>query len=343
MMIVADIEFPEILRNSFMALGYGQVPQFGNLENVPLLMMLFKDLDSGDKCFSHFNAWCNASGDGDAVGIGFVEFEDGGYGMCIYPDHEQLVKRSVSEVHLQEVEPLIVSVGHLKTFEEKSNGYIWFKSIINAGKFILAPGTSKYGLMLDLSIIKRKVQFYSEKDIPENTMENLLVKSRESQGKAGLQKHSPSELIPTAREIHERRCFQLRRFFPITIERLRLNQEFLEIKKGLIEEGYKEWQIFQAACNICLIHRVPTLFVSDKNPSELHQTDSISFRILDYLLANIEDLSLPLPQLEELSVEIMRRQIYIDSVELIKYFTAGELAEKEMKEIQKNLITLGLL
>jgi hypothetical protein len=202
-----------------------------------------------------------------------------------------------------------VSVGHLKTFEEKSNGYHRFKSIINAGKFILAPGTSEYGLMLDHAIIKRKVQFYSEKDIPENTMENLLVNSRESKGKAGLQKHSPSELIPTAREIHERRCFQLRRFFPVTIERLRLNQEFLEIKKGLIKEGHKEWQIFQAACNICLIHRVPALFAPDDNPSELHQTDSISIRILDYLLANIEDLSSPLPQLEELSVEIMRRQI----------------------------------
>jgi hypothetical protein len=46
-MVVADIEFPEILRNSFMALGYGQVPQFGDLANVPLLMMLFKDLDGG--------------------------------------------------------------------------------------------------------------------------------------------------------------------------------------------------------------------------------------------------------------------------------------------------------
>jgi len=235
-----------------------------------------------------------------------------------------------------------MNVGHLKTFEEKSNGYHWFKSIINVGKFILAPGTSEYGLMLDLAIIKRKVHFYSEKDIPENTMENLLVKSRESQGKAELQTHSLSELIPTAKEIHERRCFQLRRFFPVTIERLRLFQEFQEIKKGLIEEGYKEWQIFQAACNICLIHRVPALFASDDNPSELHQTDNISIRVLDYLLANIEDLSLSLPP-EELSVEIMRRQIYTDSVELIKYFTASEVPEKEMKEIQNDLITLGLL
>lgn len=342
-MVVADIEFPEILRTSFMALGYGQVPQFGDLSNVPLLMMLFKDLESGDKCFSHFNAWCNASGDGDAIGIGFVEFDGGGYGMCIYPEQEQLFQRGISEVHRPEVDPLIMNVGHLKMFKEKSEGYHWFKSIINIGNFILAPGTSEYGLMLDHGIIKRKVHFYSEKDIPENTMENLLVKLRESKGKLGPQMHSPSELIPTAKEIHERRCFQLRRFFPVTIERLRLNQEFQGIKKGLLEEGYKEWQIFQAACNICLNHRASALFTSDDNPSELQQMESTSIRIIDYLLANIEDLSLSLPPLEKLSVEIMRRQINADSLELIKYFTAAEVPKREMKEIQNDLINLGLL
>jgi hypothetical protein len=342
-MVVADMEFPEMLRNSFMALGYGQVPQFGDLVNVPFLMMLFKDLENGDKCFSHFNTWCNASGDGDAVGVGFVEFDGGGYGMCIYQEHEHLVERCISEVHRPEVEPLIINIGHLKAFEEKSIGYQWFKSLIKAGaaEFILAPGTSEYGLMLDFAIIKRKVHFYSEKDIPENTMEYLLIKSRESQGKAELKMHEPSELIPTAKEIHDRRCFQLRRFFPVTIERLRLNQEFLGIKKSLIEEGYKEWQIFQAACNICLIYRSPELFASDDDASD--QMDSIPIRILDYLLINIENLHLPLPPLEKLSAEIMRRQIYADSIELIRYFTATKVDEKDNKEIQNDLMILGLL
>lgn len=344
-MVVADTEFPEILRNSFVAVGYNQVPQFGDRVNVPLLMMLFKDLESGDKCFTHFNAWCNASGDGESVGVGFVEFEDGGYGMCIYPEHEQLIERCISEVLRPEVEPLVISIGHLKAFEERSIGYQWFKSLIRAGiaEFILAPGTPEYGLMLDLAIIKRKVHFYSEKDVPEDTMEKLLITSRELQGKAKLKMHSPSELVPTAKEIRERRCFQLRRFFPVTIERLRLNQEFLGIKKRLIEEGYKEWQIIQAACNICLIHRSPKVFASDDGSSESRQKDSIPIRILDYLLINIEGLDLSLPPLEKLSFEIMRRQIYADSIELIRYFTTTEVDEKDNKEIQNDIMTLGLL
>ena len=158
-----------------------------------------------------------------------------------------------------------------------------------------------------------------------------------------VQRHSPRELRPTTKEIQERRCNQLRRFFPVTIERLRFNQEFLKIENKLIEEGYKEWQIFQAACNICLIHRSPGLLASDDDAAESHKTDSISIRILDYLLVNIEDLSSSLPPLEKLSIELMRQQIYADSIELIRYFKAADFDEKELKDVQNDLITLGLL
>lgn len=340
--VVADMEFPEILRRSFIALAYVQVPQFGSLINSPLLMMVFKDEDSGHKCFTHFNSWCNATGDGDVIGVGFVEFDSGEYGMCIYQDHESLVKQYVSEIHRPEVEPIVMNIGHLKMFPEQSKGYRWFKALVEKEKFILAPGTSEYGPMLDLGIIKGKAHFFNERNIPENTMENILVKLKSGR-QSEVQRHSPRELRPKNKEISERRCEQIRRFFPATIERLRLNQEFLKAKNKLKEEGYKEWQIFQAACNICLVCRAPELFSSTENISGSGQTDTISIRILDYLLANIEDLSLSLPPLEKLSVEIMHRQIYIDSLELIKYFTAAEVPEKEMKEMQNDLITLGLL
>ena len=158
-MVVADIEFPDILRTSFMALGYGQVPIFGDLANVPLLMMLFKDLEGGDKCFSHFNAWCNTSEGGDAVGVGFIEFNSGEYGICIYQEHDSVIEQCISELHRPEVEPTIMSIGHLKMFPEQSGSYRWFKALVEKEKFVLAPGTSEYGPMLDRGIIKRKAHF----------------------------------------------------------------------------------------------------------------------------------------------------------------------------------------
>lgn len=286
--VVANMEFPEILRSSFIALAYGQTPQFGALMNSPLLMMVFKDEDSGNKCFAHFNSWCNASEDGDAIGIGFIEFDSGEYGICIYQDHESVVKQYISEIRRPEVDPIIMNVGHLKMFTEQSKGYRWFKSRVEKEKFILAPGTSKCLPISDLGIIKTKAHFFNEKCIPENTMENLLVKLKSGR-QSEVKRHSSRELRPTDKEIRDRRCGQLRRFFPVTIERLRLNQEFFKTKQKLKEEGYKEWQIFQAACNICLVCRIPELFDSTENIFGSGQTDTLSIRILDYLLANIED------------------------------------------------------
>ena len=342
-MVVADIEFPEILRTSFMALGYGQVPQFGDLANVPLLVMLFRDLESGDKCFSHFNAWCNNTSEKeDAVGVGFIEFDSGEYGMCIYQEVESLIEQFILDLHRPEVEPIIMSVGHLKMFPEQSRSYRWFKALVEKEKFVLAPGTSEYGPMLDRGFIKRKAHFFTEKNIPENTMENVLVKLKSGR-QSEVRQHSVLELRLTAKEIQDRRCNQLRRFFPVTIERLRSNQEILKIENKLKEEGYKKWQIIQAICNICLVHRSPELYVSDDDALESHKTDSISIRILDHLLVNIEDLSVSLPPLEKLSIGLVRQQIYADSIELIRYFKAADFDKKELKDVQNELITLGLL
>ncbi|MGA9098662.1 MAG: hypothetical protein WB392_06980, partial [Methanotrichaceae archaeon] len=67
-------------------------------------------------------------------------------------------------------------------------------------------------------------------------------------------------------------------------------------------------------------------------------------RILNYLLANLEDLSASLPPMEEFSAEKMRQQICADSRETIQYFTASdEINKKEPIEVQNDLITLGLL
>jgi hypothetical protein len=339
--VVADMEFPEMLRSSFIALAYGQVPQFGALVNSPLLMMVFKDEDSAQKCFTHFNSWRNASGDGDAIGVGFIEFDNGEFGMCIYQEHESLIEQYISELHRPEVEPTVMSIGHLKIFSEQSKGYQWFKALAKKEKFVLAPGTSEYGPMLDLGIIKQKAHFYAEKNIPENTMENLLMKLKSGR-QSEVQRYSPRELRQTAKELQERRCNQLRRFFPVTIERLRLNQEFLKLENKLTEDGYKNWQIFQAACNICLANRVPELFDSAETTSG--QANTIPIRILDYLLANFEDLSILLPPMEEFSAERMRQQICADAMETIQYFTAArEVNKKEPKEVQDDLIALGLL
>src|SRR5215475_311563 len=83
-MIVGDGEFPSLLNRSFMALGYGQVPQFAILVNAPLLAMRFNNEHIGRECFTRFKNWTEGSRDGDAIGVSFIEFEGGEYGMCTF-------------------------------------------------------------------------------------------------------------------------------------------------------------------------------------------------------------------------------------------------------------------
>lgn len=138
-LVGGDIQFIQLLQDGFLAVGYGVVPEFGLLINAPALWIMFDTTEAARKCFTHFIRWNGASGDGDAVRISFVEFDDGGYGMCTSQDIEKLLNRVVPEMYRDEVEPRIMVVGHLKTFPQRSEGYLWFKSRVETSPFVFAP------------------------------------------------------------------------------------------------------------------------------------------------------------------------------------------------------------
>ena len=340
-MVTGDIEFPELLRSSFIALGYGELPQFGDLANIPSLTMAFKNNVEGRECFAHFKRWSDGSNDGDAVGIGFIEFKTGEYGICIYPEYNRLVKRSIPEMYLSEVEPIIIVVGHIKMFPQTSEGYKWFKSKVNASQFVLAPGTlTSKRPMLDLAITKREIHFYQEDEIPEYAMEAAILQSQ----KVDVDEYRPttSKIKPSVKEIYERREAQLSRFFPVTVERLRLNKDFYQVKKQLDDEGYQDWQTLQAACNITLKQRVPELFKINKDIPDENQNAATVMNILSYLLNNYEDVSLQCPPIEIFSVEKLREQIQADAFELIRYIAEPNVPEILPDGTQKELIKYGI-
>ena len=108
-MILGDVEFPSLLGNKFLALAYAVEPQFGALVNAPMLVLVFESEVAGRECFARFNNWREASASGDAVAFGFIELGSDDYVMCIYPEHERLVRRTIPETHRLEVDPLIPS------------------------------------------------------------------------------------------------------------------------------------------------------------------------------------------------------------------------------------------
>jgi hypothetical protein len=340
-MIIGDMQFPALLRDGFIALGYSYAPQFGVLSNVPLLVMIFNDENIAEECFSSFNIWCYNSKDGDAISVSFIEFETGEYGLCVYPEFQQLIDRSIPKSYISDIEPIVLGTGFLKMFPKISESYRHFKSVVKESSFILAPGTMDYGPILDLGIIKKRIYFHQEKEISEQTMESFLLQSHKSNE---IEKpfKIPFGTKTNLKEIHELRETQLSRFFPVSLEYLRFNSEFLQIKTQLNQKGYYDWQIYQAACNIIIKHRTPEIFNKDPNLSNELQKDKIKTEILKYLCDNFEDISMPYPSLDFLSISEICKQIKADSFELIYHLDHTNLPKQTLspEETQSELTRL---
>jgi len=100
----------------------------------------------------------------------------------------------------------------------------------------------------------------------------------------------------------------LRRFFPVTLARLRHNDSFLAAK-SVLSANYKEWQIQQAACN---------LFARANWPQDGRGKDANMIRIYEKLSNRTqdatEDASLTFQfQLSELEEQIQADMRYLHS------------------------------
>jgi len=340
MMIVGDTEFASFLgSDEFVALAYDQVPEFGLLVNPPRLSLVFSNGEAARKCFAHFKNWSGESGDGDAVRISFVEFNDGGYGICISQEVDRLTNRMVPEILREEVELIIMNAGRMKTFPQRSEAYKWFKSATEKVPFVLAPKTVEDFPIRELAIRKREIYYFQEDNIPEHSLEDLLVRGKNSKEEQETNREIPEESKLGRDGIYKRRQAQLSRFFPVTLERLSFNKPFLQTKAQLVGEGYQEWQITQAACNIALKHNVPELFttVSNTSDSDEEQINSVTFNVLEFLLANHEDLSRTLPPNTQLSTVNLKVQIQADSFELLKYVAKSHCKDITPNELQSKL------
>jgi hypothetical protein len=341
-MVVGDGEFPSLLRRSLTALGYGMVPHFGVLVDAPLLAMMFDDEHVGRECFAHFKRWAGGSRDGDAVGISFIEFANGEYGMCVFQERERLINRYLSEREQAEVDPLWMVTGHLKVFEQQSDSYWWFKQAVKTSPCVVAPATGEGDVLLDCAFWKREMYFYREHEVPEQSVETVLLRSRNADGATERRQPIPPELRPKAPDLNRRRQAQLVRFFPVTLELLHFSPQFRQVRQALVDEGYQEWQVMQAACNIALQSRLPLM--ENTNGRGSHEEDgSLKMQILDFLLDHAEDLSVTLPPIVSFSKTQLLGQIRADSYDLLHYIASPDAPEVTDNEIQQELAKRGFV
>jgi len=302
--------------------------------DVPVLGMLFDSEKSARDCFEHFKRWAEASESGDAVGIGFIEFENNEYGMCIYQDVDLLIARTIPETIRPEVDPIFMFSSYIKIFPEQSRGYAWFKNAVTNSPFLLAPSTPNGPLLMDLVIQKRNVSFYKQSDVPEHSPEGVALRSRASGGETDLHRPIPESMKPRPQEVTARRRDQLRRFFPVTLERMSWNPSFSAAREHLLNEGFREWQLKQAWCNRSLRHR----YREDFDKSEPNVVD-----VLIRLVNTYDTVATPEMPLNEGSIDILRGQIRADTVYLLASVLAPDQPDLDGQDVQVELSRCGFM
>jgi hypothetical protein len=342
-LVPGDTEFIDLLNRGFLALGYGVVPEFGLLVDAPLLLMGFKNETLARECFSHFVEWSGEDKDGDAVRISFVEFSDGEFGMCLSQDMDRLLKKSIPETYREEVEQRIMVVGHLKMFPHQSDGYRWFKSVAVSSPFVLAPQPITGDPIKELALRKREINFYREDEIPEHSLENSLVRYRNAEEERHVRREIPREFRFGAEGLHERRRIQLSRFFPVTLERLRFSKGFAQIKQQLISEGFRDWQVIQAGCNVALQHLAPGLFKDEGDEPDSARRGVVAQNILAFLIDTHQTISLASVPVDRLNINVLKEQIYADSSALLRYVLESEIEVKDSASLQEELARHNLL
>jgi hypothetical protein len=110
---------------------------------------------------------------------------------------------------------------------------------------------------------------------------------------------------PDANDLRKEKMAILRDKFPFTMEYLLGLDGFQTVGRQLSLEGYKDWEIMQAGCNIVMFYRIGTLG-RDVTAEELAD------RAEDYFRNYVESDSSPFPAAETFVLKRVRDQIHGD-------------------------------
>jgi hypothetical protein len=340
-LLVADMELIGWLTEGFLGLGYTPLECVTG-SDVCGIGFLFSSEDIARCCFTRFRGWMVASSDPEALRLTCVELSDGGYGLCVLQGLEQLKARCLHPDGADDVEPLVVGSCFLKEFPERSHGFQWLKANVGEGSVVIFPAVRE-GPLTDLTIEIPPPRFYSECEVPAGSMEANMLRTRQAAGSGagrGLVADAiPDPVPPEPDTIARHRAVQLSRFFPVSLERLKMNPAFGTLEEGLRSEGFRTWQVLQACCTLSLAARTPELFKLQE--SQMDEEQDVHCRVLEHLWSTPED-ALTITHIALPEPSQVRRQIEADSRALLRYFDE-DAASIRAEDLQGELLERGLL
>ena len=339
--VMGDIEFPSLLARSLRAVGYGEVPQFGAMANVPILSLFLESDADARSLFDRFRTWSSEEFYARGVRFSFAEFADNTFGLCVVQDESALLRRLISSELNDEVDPVAFVVGHLKRLSQLSESYRRFKTKSH-GRPILIGAVTPSGVLPDCEIVVEAISYYNENSAPNDSIERFLLSCpRDDAGSSPIPQHTERHVL-TPEEIAVRRSRQIRRFFPVTLERLRTAEAFQRVADDLRKDGYSVWQIHQAACNMTLDARFPDVFAASRADGDMKNVSVNVVENLRLLLEGYEDPQVSFPIQRLVDNGALRQQIALDSRYLLEWLTSGSSTDLP-HALQDVLAERGLL
>lgn len=300
--VIGDLEFPNLLRDAGL-IGVGYLMPRHVLQPVALQMgLIFENPVLGKIGFERFLEWIKGSqGNTEAISIEFVEHNAQSYTLCISQGIDQLISRCIPAYLVDWVSPLISVVSYRKKIDIVSGAYFDFKEMAKQRKIHMIAMANRPGFypvqIHESEIIKDKVFFFQEENIPEYSIGMGAVKSKIKRG-------FPPK--PSVELIEAHRLAVIKHFFPVTYEKY-FNQAYFAVIKEELANQYLESEILQAICNIATYYKLER----QQKLGIVEKSDSCQFELLKYISQNQETFSDVLRE-DKIDRELIINQISLD-------------------------------
>jgi hypothetical protein len=259
---------------------------------------------------------------GDAIGIDFIEKNNGNYVAAIYLKRDNLIRRMVPASIRDKVSPFLISNVHMQEMVISDN-FLNFKKNYKEGraiqvKYCIAHGS---GTIYEgqKSFYKKEFGFYNENDSEigveslsfyklMNDKENIELKEGRFPGKKRKMYNAEdytNELIESRRES------EIKNYFPILYNKLTKQNWLKDIRESLALK-YTDIQVIQAICNLTLFERLAL----DKTVSVNLLKEGYTINIIEYLNSNYESFRSYFPEESFFSKYKIESQINKDKKEL---------------------------
>jgi hypothetical protein len=317
LMLVADISFPEYFQKAkCVAVAFVHCPDSkGNLITTELGFLCEVE-EYAEKLMDCLMQWVIDSGDdGDAVEMEFIELLNGEYMLAFAPNVDRFLKRMLTPVMIDRVDPLLTMVTQSKSGMRVGENYLLFKSQYVRGRripvriFIGKDGKiQKPG---ERYFVKTEFKFSKEGELPHDSIgRTLLAKKDNPFNPKNLKRKGPVDMAP----IEKRRMEELNYFFPLLLDRIE-RENWLEAVISSMPPHISRPEMIQAICNIVLLERL-----KQNNPQGI-KTNGIGYDmdLLQYLLQQVESFGSYFPPPELFTKALIKRQAKLDKKYLTEY------------------------